>query len=305
MGGDDPVMSVICDLFGSEEVEYVKHKHCGGSSGARGTHYEDVFLAIKVAEAAANFVDGISSEWPYITGQYRCFVDDVRISLSTKTEYFQLKNQSTVPSWTSGRHPIAEDFHKQYQISMKLEEPNPTTTLVVPDQTFLGGLEQGMPQQIRSFSSVYHFPSFDSPDLLVWEVDWIKDMLRKISKDEDATIDELFGLLGAFLMACRASHHDDSAGDIVGHVARMHPNQIRVIPDQRDWNLRLRPDFKKILAQIPGLDYRIVRGFFHWSGLGMSQTFDFSCLSNEFNEFQEKVVLNRPTTFEEFEEMLP
>ena len=305
MGCEDPVMSVIFNLFGNEDVEYVKRKHCGGSSGARGAHYEDVFLAIKVAEAAANFVDGISSEWPYITGQYRCFVDDVRISFSTKTEYFQLKNYATIPSWTSGEHPIADDFYKQYQISMELQEPNPTTSLVVPEETFLDKLKQNMPTHISGFSSVYHFPSFDSPDRFVWEVGWVEDILRKLSTDENAETDQLVGLLGAFLMACRTSQQGDNAGDIVGHVARMHPNQIRVIPDQQDWNLLLKSDFQKILAQIPGLDYRIERGFFHWSGLGMSQTLDVSCLSNEFKLFQEDVESRRPTTFEEFEEMLP
>jgi hypothetical protein len=301
---DDNVMSAIDVLFGSEGVKYIERKHRGGSSGAKGTHYEDVFLAIKVAEAAANIVDGTSREWPYITGQYCCFVDDVRISLRTKTEYFQLKNLTTVPSWTSGEHPIAEDFYKQYQLSMKLEEPNPATILVVPEVTFVDRLGQNMPVHIRDFSSVCHFPSFSSPDLLVWEVDWVRDMLRKLSVDENATIDQLFGLLGALLMACRASQHGDSACDIVDHVARMHPNQIRVIPDPGNWNLRLRPDFQKILAQIPGLDYRMERGFFHWSGLGTSQTFVFNCLSNEFNRFQEDVESRQPTTFEEFEEML-
>lgn len=305
MGHDEHVMSAINDLFGSEDVNYVEHKHRGGSSGAKGTHYEDVFLALKVAEAVADLVDGISSEWPHITGQYRCFVDDVRISLSTKTEYFQLKNHTTIPSWTSGVHPIAEDFHKQYQLSMKLEEPNPATILVVPEVTFLKTLRQTMPEHIRSFSSVYRFPSFKSPDLYVWEVGWVEVMLRKLSIDGNAEIDQLVGLLGALLMACQASHHGSSAGDIVDHVARMHPSQIRVIPDQQDWKLLLRPDFQKILAQIPDLDYRIERGFFQWSGLGMSQTFVFNCLSKEFNRFQEAVESRRPTTFEEFEEMLP
>jgi hypothetical protein len=302
---DDNVMSAINDLFGSEDVEYIEHKHRGGSSGANGTHYEDVFLAIKVAEAAANIVDGVSTEWPCITGQYRCYVDDVRISLSTKTEYFQLKNHATIPGWTSGKHPIANDFYKQYCLSMKLEEPNPTTVLVVPEEAFLTTLERNMPGHIVDFSSVCHFPSFDSPDLYVWEVDWIQDTLRKLATDENATPDQLFGLLAALLIACQSRHHGGSAGDIVDHVARMHPSQIRVIPDQQDWKLLLRPDFQKILAQIPDLDYRIERGFFQWSGLGMSQTFVFNCLSKEFNLFQEAVESRRPTTFEEFEEMLP
>lgn len=302
---DYNVMSAINDLFGDEDVKYIEHKHRGGSSGANGTHYEDVFLAIKVAEAAANMVDGISSEWPYITGQYRCYVDDVRISLSTKTEYFQLKNYATIPGWTSGEHPIAVDFHKQYQLSIKLGEPNPTTVLVVPEEAFLTTLERNMPGHIVDFSRVYHFPSFGSPDLYVWEVGWVEVMLRKLSIDGNVEIDQLVGLLGALLMACQASHHGSSAGDIVDHVARMHPSQIRVIPDQQDWKLLLRPDFQKILAQIPDLDYRIERGFFQWSGLGMSQTFVFNCLSKEFNLFQEAVESRRPTTFEEFEEMLP
>lgn len=299
------VMSAIEDLFGDEDVKYIVNKHRGGSNGANGTHYEDVFLAIKVAEAAANMVDGISNEWPKITGQYPCYVDDVRISLSTKTEYFQLKNHATIPSWTRGEHPIAKDFRKQYKISERLQEPCPTTTLVVPKKIFRDRLERNMPKYISDFSSVFHFPDFDSPELLVWEVDWIDDMLRKLSTDENATKDQLFGILGAFLMACQASHHNGSAGDIVDHVARMHPSQIRIIPDRQDWNSTLKPDFQKILAQIPDLDYDVKRGFFHWSGLGMSQTFGFSCFSNEFKAFQDYVESRRPTTFEEFEEMLP
>lgn len=49
---NENVMPVINDLIGDKDVKYIERKHRGGSSGAKGAHYEDVFLAIKVAEAA-------------------------------------------------------------------------------------------------------------------------------------------------------------------------------------------------------------------------------------------------------------
>lgn len=66
---EDAVIAAIEDCLGKDAAKYAANKHRGGSSGAKGARYEDFFLAVKVAEAAAALVDDPDAEWPHVKGQ--------------------------------------------------------------------------------------------------------------------------------------------------------------------------------------------------------------------------------------------
>jgi len=298
------VLAAIEDCLGEAAVTYAKNKHRGGSAGSKGTRYEDFFLAVKVAEAAVRVSDDPGAEWPHIVGQAPGFVDDVRVATSESTEYFQLKNQAAV-SWAAGAHPIALDFEQQYKVACHLKEPQPTTSLVVPCEAQRKSLEEGMPANIQAHSTVQFFPWLQTANRLVMERVEIRALLKKLAKVEEPSLDELAGVLGALTIGCIEHPNGANAEDVIACAARMYPAQVRSFPVSEDWERHLSPEFKQVLAQIPGLSYGAKRGFFHWSAFGTSGVFGWNCLSREFKEFQQKIVDSVPETFEDFERVLP
>ena len=98
----------ITTCLGPEAAAYAAHKHQGGKNGSKGTRYEDLFLAYKTAEVAAEMAALVRHDNPHLKGQDLGFVDDARISTADSTQYFQLKNKAAI-SWTAGDHPLKDD----------------------------------------------------------------------------------------------------------------------------------------------------------------------------------------------------
>lgn len=304
MQNEADVLVAIEACIGGDAVTYAKNKHRGGSAGAKGTRYEDLFLAVKVAEAIVRVSDDPNEEWPHVVGQAFGFVDDARIATTKSTEYFQLKNKLDV-SWLAGQHPIVDDFKHQYKLAYHLNEPQPSTCLVVAYEEQRKSLQDGMPAEIEAHSTVQFFPWFETANRLVIERAEIQELLRKLAKVEQPTLDELAGVLYVLIMGCIEHPDGASAEDVVACAARMCPGQLRSLPVSENWEQHLNSEFKQILARIPGLAYGAKRGFFHWSAFGTSGVFRQNCLSDEFREFQQQIVNSAPETFEDFERVLP
>jgi hypothetical protein len=133
MGYEEETIAIVNRCFGSSCADYITHKHVGGRSGKKGSRYEDLFLAYKAAEAAANQVDFPSPTWPFLVGQRLDFVDDAVLVSDSATEYYQLKNSVSV-SWGSGAKSVADDFAKQFVLAQHRGEANPFTCLVVSNE---------------------------------------------------------------------------------------------------------------------------------------------------------------------------
>ncbi len=280
---------------------YLKNKKRGGESGSKGTIYELIFLACKAAKLIHELEAVPPADWPRLHWQLDGFVDDACVEYGVKTEFFQMKNSQSV-SWTSGDHPICEDFKLQYAISQSFGTPQPRTNLVVPDITLHASLIEKIPNEIRSHTDVYCFPYLDGMlNRIVQEVGEVREHLKKISRSADPTIDNLEGILGMLYIACMKSKGGKSLLDIYNDALRCQPGQLRLL-DVVD--MPVLDKFKEALARIHNLTYDFDRGFFNWSALGMSGAFGASCVSEEFAEFQRKVVQKQPNTFDEFEEIL-
>lgn len=231
-------------------------------------------------------------------------MDDTRVATSTRTEYYQLKNKDKV-SWSDGTHSIAGDFQKQYKLATHLKESMPTTGLVVANEGLRDSLTASMPTSIMAHSSVHYFPWLQTANRLVIESPAVRELLKKLAKIEDPTVDVLTSVLGALLIGCIEHPDGASVEDIVSCACRLFPSQVRSFPASEDWERHFTAPFRQVLAQIPGLSYGAKRGYFHWSAFGTSGDFGSNCLSDEFNEFQERIAKNMPKTFEEFEKFLP
>jgi hypothetical protein len=290
--------------LGSDAAQYATNKHKGGSSGNKGTRYEDFFIANKVVEAAAQLIELPMSPDPHIQGQHLGFVDDLRIAWPARTHYFQLKNACIV-TWLTGEHPIATDFHCQKVLSEHCAEPDPHTSLVVSTSTLADSLAANMPAHIQDHTSVEHFPWHPTINRLVMERPALQGQLAELTHIEQATLDALSGTFGAVLMSCLQHPGGATVREIMVHASRMFPGQLRLLPPTENWENHLLPEFKRVLDAIQGLSYGASRGFFHWMGFGTSGVFGSSVLSEAFQEFQRNIIQTEPTTFEAFEEALP
>lgn len=290
--------------LGPEVAKYAANKHRGGSSGNKGTRYEDYFMAYRVAQEVAAIVSDPAREDPTIRGQCDGLVDDLRIATRDSTKYFQLKNQAKV-NWTGGDHPIATDFEHQRSLSDHLKEPSPSTTLVVACTALAAVLGASIPESISAHTDVEHFPWHSTPNRLVLEFPELQKHLALLSHSEDPTPDVLSAIFGMLLIACLNHPDGGSACEIARSAAQQHPGQLRPLPTTEDWESHLTTNFKQALFAVHGLVYSAKRGFFHWSGFGTSGVFGSSVLSEEFKQFQNDIVQRQPKTFEEFEEVLP
>lgn len=299
----DPYTAIV-ECLGAAASEYAANKQRGGSNGKKGSRYEDFFLAYKAAEIAAEHLDGLDATSPLLRGQCIGFVDDVVVSAHDKTQYFQLKNVANV-SWAAGKHPIETDFSHQYTLASHLQEPNPTTALVVSDPQLQQKLSKTLPAAIKAHSEVHFFPYCDGHlNRLVIESEDVQNLLRQLAKVENPNLDELAGVFGILIIACGEHPEGARVNEIVKTANSFFPNQLRSF-SVADKQPLLSEEFVCRLAMISGLSYAIERGFFRWAAFGTSGVFGFDCTNEQFKQFQEDVVQQQPTTFEEFERLLP
>ncbi|HAT30475.1 MAG TPA: hypothetical protein DCW29_06350 [Janthinobacterium sp.] len=297
------MVELIERCLGEQARKYVLNKKTGGESSKKGNRYEDYFLVYKAAEIAVEYLQK-GGKWPSLHGQVLGFVDDVVVKAVDKTEYFQLKNSPSI-SWTKGDHPLETDFRYQFVIASYLNEPAPTTDLVVSDETLRAKLEESIPELIKAHTSARYFPYGEGHlNRVVLESKHLQELLSFLSKSVNPTLDELEGVFGVLLIAS-CLHPDGEAVDTMLRSANKRvPNLLRSL-NVADLKQLIRADFTNTIAAIPGLTYAFDKGFFSWNAFGTSGIFPFDCSDAQFAQFQEIVVLKHPITFDDFEGLLP
>lgn len=283
-------------------VRYAANKHRGGSSGKKGSRYEDIFIGYKVAEIVASRVGRPVNSWPSVAGQTEEFVDDALVRRHDCVQYFQLKNVQSI-SWTGGDHPLETDFSLQYRLACFQGNQNPTTTLVVPDRALQAKLQATIPSAISGYSNVQFFPYSETLNRLVLENPSLHTALGTLARSRAPHIDELVGVLWVLTMAGNDFGCEVSVEEILHAAARHVPNQLRTSGITTP--VVLRTAFVEILDRIAGLKYDASQGFFSWDAFGTSEIFDFDCATSQFEDFQKLIEQENPMTFERFEELLP
>lgn len=297
-----PIRQAVANCLGAEHVSYLANKVRGGDSGRKGTRYEDFFAASKVAELSSAKLAG-AAEWPRVQEQVEAFVDDLLIKTASSTKYFQLKNVQSI-GWTSGDHPLEEDFRAQKVLCDHLQEPSPSTTLVISNVNLLQSLS-AVPPSVAAHSSVEFFPYADGhANRLVKEHQPLRAALKSLSRSANVTDDVLEGVFGVLIIGMMKQNGAEvSVEDVINAARSVSPGFVRLFPDQLV-GFKLDDDFVAVLARINGFVYGTERGFFEWSYFDTSGVSSTNCLTREFNNFQRLVVSANPTTFEELEELL-
>ncbi|KAG0194286.1 hypothetical protein DFQ28_000531 [Apophysomyces sp. BC1034] len=261
---DAPELSddLIEKLFGPEGLKYLRNKHTGGTSGKKGTRYEDQFAAFKIAEALANHANA-GEDLPHIEEQALGFVDDLVVAAHAATRYFQCKNAVSVV-WTGGAHPISEDFKCQIALAEALEKPGPRVELVVSDDKTAARLAQEIPSDIAEVASVVDFPYFGSINQLVMAHAPLREQLSVLTRKEKPALDDLEGVFGALLLGWIKVVGSSSVDAIAQAARQQSPQLLRTFP-LTDGAEHVLQAFVDALAHIPGLRYSVKRGFFSWA----------------------------------------
>jgi len=293
----------ILKCFGEAVAKYAANKHRGGSNGKKGTRYEDFFIAFEVANVIARHLEGGGNDWPEIGAQSEGFVDDVVLLTAISSEFSQLKNVHSL-SWTGGQHPIVTDFEYQKVWAEFVGLPGLATTLVVSSAEVAHQMSANIPSSIARHTTVKSFPYCDgSMNRLVVESVELQRVLRLICKFENARLDELEATFGVIVLSCLDVSNTVSVKTLVNRTCQLYPNMLRLIVGNSLPQLDQR--FTEILSKIAGLGYHVQRGFLNWSAFGTSGVLGFDCTDVQFIRFQDEVVNRHPTTFEDFEELLP
>ena len=297
------VGTLIAQAFGNDVYTYAVNKQRGGDSGKKGSRYEDFFLAYKAAKIAVENLDK-PCPWPHLQGQIFGFVDDAVVRTPTETEYSQLKNVESI-SWSSGKHPLEKDFYYQYSLAVQMGDASPRTQLVVSNKDLKDKLKASMPNAISAHTQVLHFPYGDgSKNRLLLESVELQDLLRPLSKKPNPSLADLESVFGVLIIATFNEPDGGTVDSLLRAANLEHPYQLRLL-DVVDLKQIVHVEFEGLLAAISGLSYSFDKGFFSWSGFGMSQTMHTDCTSEEFGRFQRRIVQHKPQTFDDFEELLP
>ncbi|MFS8082730.1 MAG: hypothetical protein ACMG51_04705 [Ginsengibacter sp.] len=301
---EEQTRAIIRTCFGPSCLEYVTNKHAGGTSGKKGSRYEDLFVAYKAAEVAANQVEFPGAPWPFLAGQQLNFVDDALLSSDSATEYFQLKNALSV-AWGHGAKTIGDDFSKQFTLAQHRGDKNPLTHLVVSSESEQVKLSNSIPNAIMGHTKVSFFPYYKEGtinSLVVGSRD-VQNILIKIVKDENAALDSMESALTLISAACMEHPGGCSVEKIIEYVHKRYPGHLRLF-SIADFSSSLTKAFVDTLAEIKGLWYSLSRGYFNWSGYGTSGSFQHDCFSDQFVKFQERIVEVSPATFDDFEKLV-
>ncbi len=296
-------------MFGEEVIFYLQRKHAGGTSGAKGHKYEDIFAAVQIADGARRFVENgvtitIEAQAPWF------FVDDlvVRDESCDAMTCFQLKNSPGV-SWHGGAHSIAEDFTNQLRLSNADGQKNVRLTLVVSDRQRAESLKAEIPVEISADTQVIWLPWEEKTSLLCEKWAGEFEAIGWLSKHAVPDVQQLTEVL-VILRAVWGDMKGPVAVSAVIEAARtISPIMIRPLVADEALQGNIREDFTNALAKIENFSYSIVKGFFVWeffspNGASSRGVFREDCLSDAFRGFQERVVRRQPATLDEIEEEL-
>ncbi|HBB33497.1 MAG TPA: hypothetical protein DDZ80_14880 [Cyanobacteria bacterium UBA8803] len=289
----------IQELFGNEVLEYLKNKNKGGRVNEKGNTYENFFTVYKLALLSREVLED-EKELSFAS-QIMTFVDDLIINYLQENfcQHYQLKNTSNL-RWGTGLRSIADDFAKQYELNQAVSRRS-EITLVVSDSELRERLATDIPEEIAEFSKVNYFHFAPSLPKVLQEEHEFRKAVEYLCAFDNPEPDKVECVASVILGAWVSSDKSNiSVVELLEKARQSQPSYIRYLGSQ---DVQLDPEVKTILAQIEYFTYSISRGFFQWQfANGLEEgTLSYSCETESFRRFQERIKRIKPTTFEELE----
>jgi hypothetical protein len=296
---------IISELFGDAVLDYVNNKHRGGQNNAKGNSFENYFTLFQIAELACEFFE--TDETVIFSSQILTFLDDLVITLPQRKEVrnHQIKDIEDLSWGKAELRNLADDFEKQHRLNLELEYSTSTCFMVVSRINVHQKLKNAIPESIKSFTQVSHFPSAKSVMELLSNSPRLRERLAFLSAfdEEEPDRDKLETIASVLLGAWVSSEQTQaSLHELLVKTREASPSYIRSLAK----DIPLDPLVKKILDNIPDFTYSLTKGFLKWNYLDGLQkgTLPYSQDDQRFESFQRLLKRDQPTDFDKLEVFL-
>lgn len=277
-------------------------RQIGGDNNKRGNRFEDFFAVSRLIRYAPPVIN--CGMLVRLREQAGCPVDDLILVEPTATYYHQLKADKGI-TWGEAGHKLELEFLAQKsqcqsaQIKFRL-------VVVVADPDRKKSLTDDMPADLADCTSVLLFPRMARPSDVALQDD-LAGPLLELSAGRRASVTEFQHIVRAF-HAAWVDHSPDLEGycvlsDLIASIRKWGIARLRLawVDRPQEWVTA-----ESILNSIPGLSWWVDRGYFEWehppreSGLSLEP-----CNSESFRRFIGRLVQERPSSYTEFERLLP
>ncbi|MBW4552190.1 MAG: hypothetical protein KME35_13945 [Aphanocapsa sp. GSE-SYN-MK-11-07L] len=164
-------------------------------------------------------------------------------------------------------------------------------------------MQTQVPEAIQSFSQSVYFPYALEIINVIRQTPAFQHALAYLSAFEEPEPDKIEyvakTLIGTWITNGASKI---SVRELLDKARQISPCYVRSFA--QDWQLD--PEVSEILNNIENLTYNLAKGFFHWEYLSGLQrgTPPYSIDSDDFRRLQERIKRQKPTSFEELENLL-
>lgn len=272
------------------ERKYLKNKHRGGKSNAKGNQYEEYYAVYQLALLIDKYRSTPSNV--YLTTQVPdTFVDDLLIvQEDAHKTYHQLKDVKNI-SW--GTNNLKYDFERQREISLENREQFALKIVYSNANSSISAV----PKAISDCTTAEHFPSHPSIQSLYFGFQPFQEAVKNIATPLNSTDNDLIGISGALLGAWHTidSQSSTSLEEIlvkVGSIGRGLIN-INTFPS----SVKISDECLALLRQI-GIAPQVVGSSVYWS---------YGCFSGRSlwtKELEDSIVSASPKEFKDIIDLL-
>lgn len=277
------------------------NRDIGGANNRKGNRFEDAFAVARLLELAPLVFEGKSTV--RIKEQAGCPVDDLLICESARRHYYQLKDDQTI-TWGRENGKLTTLFVTQ-KAECEARKEEFSLGLVVSEDHRKDSLDANMPASLTGAVTVVHFQRLRRPSELSRR-SHLQPALKAITARREPGPSDLEQVATGFYLAwveCELDHQGfANLGDMIAWLHGQ-PMQVRrpvPTPPHPKWN-----QFESILSHINGLEWHVDRGYFEWFLRPTDSGLSARCDSPSFRSFVDRVLATPPTTFGEFEGLLP
>lgn len=238
--------------------------------------------------------------------QAACPVDDLVVRYPTEVWHYQLKDHQTI-TWGLQGDKLRNDFIAQANHCTTAGETFALRVVVAHDHR-KRSLDRNLPDVLQGHTAVVLFPNVRSARGLAGHPDVVGDGLDRVRarRDPSPTGDE------ALVVALATAWFDQTTAisgpetvQALFDAARTHSTALF----RCDWNPRTVPGWlnaERVLSSVAGLEWDTTRGYFEWWYPPFDRGIvDSPCDSDRFRRFASRLLTGLPTSFEDFESLLP
>ena len=272
------------------ERKYLKNKHRGGKSSAKGNLYEEYYAVYQLALLIDKY-RSTPSNVHLATQVPETFVDDLLIvQEGLHKTYHQLKDVKNI-SWASNN--LKCDFERQRDISLENGEQFALKIVYSDADSSVGAV----PETISDCTTAEHFPSCPSIQSLYFSFQPFQQAVKNIATPLNSTDNDLIGISGALLGAWGMvdSQSSTSLEEILEKVYNIGKGLINI--NTYPSSIKVSDDCSALFHQI-GVQFQVSGTSLYWSYRSFSGYLPWT------KEAEERIIAASPKEFKDIIDLL-